>query len=257
MGAPTRRARLRADTVGEIKAAALAQLREVGAGQLSLRAVATGLGMSPAGLYRYFDGRDALLTALIADVFDALADAVEQARDREPGADVADRLLAAALAYRHWAVTHPQEFGLVYGTPVPGYAAPVDGPTSVATRRVGTAFVQLMVQAWRTGRLRTPAEVAPASEVLATFARALHPDLPPAAALAALAGWSRIHGFTVFETFGHLRWLGSDTAPLAEAGFRALVADLIRPIGRPVVPARPTAGPGEGVRSARRRAPRS
>ncbi|MER5766260.1 TetR/AcrR family transcriptional regulator [Streptomyces sp. NPDC001985] len=229
MPAPTRRDRLRAETLDEIKAVALRQLREVGAAQLSLRAVATSLGMSPAGLYRYFGSRDALLTALIADAFDRLADAVERARDADPAADVADRLLAGLMAYRRWAVEHPQEFGLVYGTPVPGYAAPPDGPTSVATRRVGGAFTPLFVEAWRQDRLR-PAGEAASDPALARYAAALHPDVPPAAAAAVLGAWSRLHGLVLLEAFGHLRWLGHDTAPLAEQQLRLLLAEIgLRP----------------------------
>jgi AcrR family transcriptional regulator len=224
MPAPTRRDRLRAETLDEIKTVSLRQLREVGAAQLSLRAVASALGMSPAGLYRYFDSRDALLTALIADAFDRLADTVEQARDTDPAADVADRLLAALMAYRRWAVEHPQEFGLVYGTPVPGYAAPPDGPTSMSTRRVGAAFAPLFAEAWERGRLRVP-EGVESDPALERYAAALHPGAPPAVAAAVLGVWTRLHGLVVLDVFGHLRWLGNDTAHLAEQQFRLLLAE--------------------------------
>ncbi|MFD5081935.1 TetR/AcrR family transcriptional regulator [Kitasatospora sp. NPDC058406] len=225
MPSPTRRERLRAETLDEIKAVALRQLREVGAAQLSLRTVATDLGMSPAGLYRYFDSRDALLTTLITDSFDRLGDALEQARDADPDADVADRLLAALAAYRRWAVEHPQEFGLIYGTPVPGYAAPPDGPTSTATRRVGGALAPLFVEAWQEGRLRLPDDVAP-DPALARYAAELHPGLPTAAAAAILGAWTRLHGLAVLEAFGHLRWLRNETSDLAEQQLRLLLAEI-------------------------------
>ena len=63
----SRRERLRASTIDEIKHAALAQIENDGAAALSVRGVARDIGMSPAGLYRYYDGRDALLTELITD----------------------------------------------------------------------------------------------------------------------------------------------------------------------------------------------
>ncbi|MGV9313617.1 TetR/AcrR family transcriptional regulator [Streptomyces sp. NPDC003691] len=224
MPAPTRRDRLRAETLDEIKTAALRQLREAGAAQLSLRAVATSLGMSPAGLYRYYDSRDALLTALITDAFNRLADAVEQARDADPSADVADRLLAALKAYRRWAVDHPHEFGLVYGTPVPGYAAPPDGPTTTATRRVGRALMHLFAEAWQEGRLR-PADEVPPDPALARYAAEIHPGLPPAAAAVVLGAWTRLHGLVALEAFGHLRWLAPDATDLAEHQLRELLAE--------------------------------
>lgn len=229
----TRRERARAETVAQILDAARTQLREVGAAQLSLRAVAGALGMSPAGLYRYYDSREALLTALIAEGFGALADAVERARD-EAGDDPGDGLLAAALGFRAWGIAHPQEFGLLYGDPVPGYAAPADGPTSVASRRVGAALLTPLVLAWRAGRLRvgSGAGAEPGDPAARRWAATLDPAVPPAVAATILAAWTRLHGLVVLEVFGHLRWLGPDTGPLAEAQLRALVAELVAPAAR-------------------------
>ncbi len=248
----TRRERARAATVAQILEAARAQLRETGAAQLSLRAVAGALGMSPAGLYRYYDSREALLTALIAKGFDALADAVERGRDgaTPDGAtpdsatpdsatpdyaradDFADRLLAGLTAFRDWGVAHPQEFGLLYGDPIPGYAAPAGGPTSVASRRVGVAVLTPLVLAWRAGRVRVPPSASPGAEpdpVTRAWAATLDPRMPAEAAAVVMGVWTRLHGLVVLEVFGHLRWLAPDTGPLARAQLRALVDDVLLP----------------------------
>ncbi len=229
----TRRERVRAATVAQILEAARAQLRETGAAQLSLRAVAGALGMSPAGLYRYYDSREALLTALITEGFDALADAVERGRDSATTDDPADRLLAGLLAFRDWGVAHPQEFGLLYGDPIPGYAAPAGGPTSTASRRVGVAVLTPLVLAWRTGRVRVPTgAAAPGAEpdpVTRAWAATLDPRMPPEAATVVMGVWTRLHGLVVLEVFGHLRWLAPDTGPLARAQLRALVDDVLLP----------------------------
>ncbi len=208
-------------------------MRETGAAQLSLRAVAGALGMSPAGLYRYFDSREALLTALIADGFQALAEAVERSRDRAAGADIAERLLAAMSGFRGWAIGHPHEFGLLYGDPIPGFAAPENGPTSVASRRVGAALLPPLLAAWRAGRLRTsvPAPDAEPDAASRRWASTLDPQLPGPAAAAMLGGWARLHGLVILEVFGHLNWLAADTGPLAAAQLRALVDDLVEPVG--------------------------
>ena len=239
-GTPTRRVRLRAQTAAQITAAAREQLRESGAAQLSLRAVAGALGMSPAGIYRYYDSREALLTALIAESFDDLATAVERAR--EAAGD--DALAAALLAFRDWGVAHPQEFGLIYGDPVPGYAAPADGPTSVASRRVGVAVLTPLVLAWRAGRLRVPAaEPGPAVEAdpaTRAWAATLDPRMPLDAATVVMGVWTRLHGLVILEVFGHLRWLGPDTGPFARTQLRALVDDVLVPAG----PARPAVSTG-------------
>ena len=75
------RDRRRAQTVREIKDATLAQLAEAGPGALSLRAVARSVGMTVQSIYHYFDSRDALLTALVADAHHGLADAVQAAAE--------------------------------------------------------------------------------------------------------------------------------------------------------------------------------
>lgn len=237
--APTRRERVRAETLGQITAAARDQLRECGAAQLSLRAVAGALGMSPAGIYRYFDSREALLTTLIAEGFHALADAVEQGRDAATGADLADRTFATISAFRAWALTHPHEFGLLYGDPVPGFVAPADGPTSGASRRVGAALLPPLVEAWHCGRLRVAAgrDAAHSRDdtvdaATRRWAEALDPALPPDAAAVIFGAWARLHGMVILEVFGHLHWLGPDLGPLARAQLRALVDSLVTPPDR-------------------------
>lgn len=61
--------------------------------------------------------------------------------------------MATALrAYRRWALDHPAEFGLAYGTPVPGYRAPADR-TIRAGARIGDYLNGLLVQAHEQGRL--------------------------------------------------------------------------------------------------------
>jgi AcrR family transcriptional regulator len=66
-GTEGRRERVRRETMIELKQAALEEVREQGAVGLSLRAVARRMGMSPAGLYRYVDSREELLTTLVAE----------------------------------------------------------------------------------------------------------------------------------------------------------------------------------------------
>ena len=129
------RARVRAEMIDEIKAAARRHLATDGA-NLSLRAIARELGVVSSALYRYFAGRDELLTALIMDAYNDLGAAAERAdaafADR---ADFRGRWLAVSRALRAWALANPAEYGLLYGTPVPGYAAPTD-TVSPATRTV-------------------------------------------------------------------------------------------------------------------------
>jgi AcrR family transcriptional regulator len=70
----TRREAARAATIREIKDTALALMRSQGTVDVTLSDVAREMRMSAPGLYRYFDGREGLLTALIVDALTDLAD---------------------------------------------------------------------------------------------------------------------------------------------------------------------------------------
>src|SRR5215510_14581630 len=114
----TRREQKREDTINEIKAVARQLMSEGGTNALSMRPIAAEMKMSVMGLYRYFENRDALITDLIADNFNAMADAMETARDNEPSSSPVKKLWAALMAYRRWAVEHPVDFQLIYGNPI-------------------------------------------------------------------------------------------------------------------------------------------
>jgi AcrR family transcriptional regulator len=199
----TPRARARAAVVEEIKAAARAQLAERGAAALSVRHVARELGMSSSGMYRYFASRDELLTALIIDAYDTLGEAVERAEAAVARDDLYGRWLAAASAVRSWAKAHPQEYGLVYGSPVPGYVAPQD--TVVPASRVPLALAAILRDAWEQRAPAAPAASAPSGVDLA-LSKAVEPliGLPAEVVANGIIAWVELFGFVSFELFGHL-----------------------------------------------------
>lgn len=218
MESATRRERLRAQTRDEAKAAALRQLAAAGPQSLSLNAIGKELGMTGPALYRYFAGRDELLTELISDAYHDLADAVAAAA-APPGAPPADRIRALARAFRDWALAQPHRYLLLFGTPVPGYVAPAD-TIAAATRTLG-AFL------------------APIAELCAPAAEMSTLDRQLSAGLAARDGdtgwtgrvlrlgvtcWTRMHGVLSLEVEGHFTTMGFDPALLYEAE----VDDLIR-----------------------------
>ncbi|MHA6626803.1 TetR/AcrR family transcriptional regulator [Pseudonocardia sichuanensis] len=200
---------MRAELVDEIKAAARRRLALDGPG-LTLRAVARDLEIVPSALYRYFDGRDALLTALITDAYDELgadAEAAERAVDRS---DPRARWMALCHAVRRWALDHPAEYALLYGTPAPGYSAPAD--TVPPSSRVVVALVRVLVDAAAAGVLRPVrtravdlALRADLDRIVAQGAGAV-PDPRPAddVLLAGLAAWTQLFGLVGFEAFGRL-----------------------------------------------------
>jgi len=198
----TARERVRAELTAEITDAARRQLAEVGAPALSLRAVAREVGMASSAVYRYFPSRDDLLTRLIIDGYDDLGAAAESADD--PAASPAERWLAVCRAVRAWALAHPHEYALLYGSPVPGYAAPAD--TVPAASRVGVVLGRILGEAARSGALpdatgeRDPGLVShDAVDVLGGS----HPALDETVRVPALMAWSALFGTISFELFGH------------------------------------------------------
>jgi AcrR family transcriptional regulator len=228
---PTRRERVRRATLAELHDAALEEVREHGAVALSLRRVARRMGMSPAGLYRYVDSREHLLTLLIARAYDDLADALEAALATAPADDLAARLRAVGHGYRSWAVDHPNEFGLLFGDPIPGYEAPEGGPTVAAMTRVGVALATPILEASEQGRLRAhPALGAPELAAPLAGMEAIGAPLPTDVAARLLLTWGRLHGQVSLEVFGHHAWLFPDgCGPLFDAELALLVDDLLGP----------------------------
>ncbi|NUK62679.1 TetR/AcrR family transcriptional regulator [Streptomyces lunaelactis] len=195
------RERARIEVTAAIKDEARKQLAAEGAAKLSLRAVARELGMVSSALYRYFPSRDELLTALIVDAYDAVGAAAETALAAAPDPlDHTARWTAICSAVRTWALAHPHEYALIYGSPVPGYTAPMDtvGPAS----RVGLALISVARDAHRADGIALP----PLAEELRAEAHRLTadvaPDLPPAVVVSLVAAWAQLFGLLSFELFG-------------------------------------------------------
>jgi AcrR family transcriptional regulator len=219
-----RRATLRAHLLTEIRAAALDELRQTGAAALSLREVARRAGISPAGLYRYVDGRDGLLELLISDGFEAFGAAIEAAI-AAAGDDVEARLEAIALGYRRWALDNPEQFGLILGTPVPGFRARADGPTEASVRRFADPMIREVVAAYAASRhTRAAGEAAPVID-LAAFDPTTG-GVPDSLLSANVRSWGRVHGLVSLEVFGHLTWSGADVEALLRTEVRSIIAEL-------------------------------
>jgi len=186
------RERYRAQVRAEVQELAWVQVTQTGASGLSLKAIAKQMGITAPALYRYFASRDELLTELILSVYRELAELVEAAA----GARDADRdkLIATATALRDWALANPQRYLLIYGTPVPGYAAPPS-----ATELAQRIFAPL----------------------LASF-----PGTPDQVLRQSLTFWTRLHGVISLEVAGHFRGMPFDPSELYADEVTSTVAGL-------------------------------
>jgi AcrR family transcriptional regulator len=222
-----RRERVRRATVEEIKTVARAQMAAEGTAGVNLRSIAREMGMTAPALYRYFASRDDLVTALVIDAYDALADAMEAAVGAVGPGRHADRLRAAFGAFRAWGLAHPTEYALIFGSPIPGYVAPE------TTRPAGVRYTdllgRLLADAYADGALdparialRTPPALA--SQVEQLQRRRGGPAIPPPVLAFGLGAWARVHGLVTLEVFGHLAPAVGDGGALFEQELGAIVA---------------------------------
>jgi AcrR family transcriptional regulator len=196
------RARVREELAKEILDAARNHLAIEGPAGLSLRAVARDLGMVPSALYRYYESRDALLTALIIEAYRGLGEAAQVADDSIEPASFDRRWFATTGAIRDWGIAHPQEWALIFGSPVPGYRAPQE--TNAVAATVYASVGGLLGDAWRAGRLHPPPLTVPADlrVDLLGIGETVVGEAPDEVVVAAVVALGHIFGAMSLELFG-------------------------------------------------------
>lgn len=224
------RQRVRAELTAEIVAVARRHLAEHGADGLSVRAVACDVGMVSSAVYRYFPSRDDLLTALIVSAYDAVGTAAEEAEAKVRRPDLPGRWLAVATGVRAWALRHPHEWALIFGSPVPGYVAPADTLDP-------SARIPLLLLAIAADHAATPASDDDGGRRLPPMPRAVRADLralrtqfgagPDDHQLTRwIAAWTMLVGSISFELFGHLHNVITDHDHYFAHQMRSVAHDL-------------------------------
>ncbi|MBF6328013.1 TetR/AcrR family transcriptional regulator [Nocardia transvalensis] len=237
MADTTPRARARARTMADIVRIGREHLAVHGAAALSLRAVARDLGVVSSAVYRYVRSRDELLTLLVVDGYTELADAVDAALDAAPD-DPAQRLRVLGRAVREWALAEPARYGLLFGTPVPGYHAPAQETVAPGTRVIG-ALLRVIESAYRAELLPVPDPPPPVSPSLSgDFGRILQEfgvDLPDWLLARAISVWAGLFGAVSFEVFD---MYGKDTFGDRSEVFERHLDNLGAMLGLRAAPAR-------------------
>jgi len=193
----------RANVTAAIKDAARHRLAVDGAAKLSVRAVARDVGMVSSAVYRYFPTRDDLLTDLIVDAYNALADAMEHADATVPTDEVNLRWRAMCTGVRQWAKAHPHEYALIFGSPIPDYQAPENtiGPAA----RIPTALLAAVRHGWSIGAIHAAPDQPMPDRLrvqIAMVAEELASDLPLAILFRVAVAWTQLFGMVTFELFG-------------------------------------------------------
>jgi AcrR family transcriptional regulator len=228
----TARARARAQITQEIMAAGRRHLATDGPAGLSLRAIARELGMASSAVYRYVASRDELLTRLIIDSYNELGVMAEQAEQQVAREDFYGRFAAACHAVRDWSLAHPNDYALLYGSPVPGYEAPEE--TVAAANRVPALLASITLEAMAAGRLEPPADSAlpgPASAALEPIRGYFADATPEPLMLGMLMVWASLFGVLSFEVFGRFHQIIDDAPALRNAFFDECVRRWARGVG--------------------------
>lgn len=183
-----------------IKETAWKQITETGAAALSLRAIARELKITAPAIYNYFPRRDDLVTALIVDAYNSLADAQEATLEHLAADNLSGHLSALGLAYREWAVTYPQRYQLIFGTPIPNYHAPEEATLPAAARALIplTRTIQEIASA---GNLRTErlAKMTPKLKSMLIAWQKFEGGSDFEVLYLAWVIWSRVHGLVMLE----------------------------------------------------------
>jgi AcrR family transcriptional regulator len=217
------------DLQNAIKETAWQQIAESGATALSLRAIARQLDITAPAIYNYFPSRDDLVTALIIDAYTSFGDSQIAARDSVPADDHVGRLLATGVAYRQWAIDYPQRYQLIFGTPIPGYVAPMDQVFPSAARSLG-ALVSVVERLRRARLLRTAGFPEVNHDYKLTFEawKAYGGDADVLSLSVAVLIWARVHGLVSLEIAGNIPPFGANGDALYRYELASLCQQFIK-----------------------------
>jgi hypothetical protein len=113
------------------------------------------------------------------------------------------RILATGKAYRQRALTYPQRYQLIFGTPIPGYTAPMEQVFPSAARSLGAlvSVVEALRQAGRLNAEGFPEVAAGYEETFAAWKNHAGPAEVLSLSVAVLI-WSHVHGLVSLEISG-------------------------------------------------------
>ena len=223
----TTREQNRADTLRRIVEASRGLV--TGTGEMTLRSVATEVGMTAPALYRYVDSHEELVRIVAVDIDASAAEEIALARDAQPADDPAARMVASAVAFRQWALRNREEFSLVFTNLDISCIEELN-----AESKTGMLFSELLFMVWDRYRFPVPRldELDPdlveilRDPVVPADLTGVPDELRPLIWLLERA-WAGLYGTVTLEVFGHIDPRIVEKALL----FRAMMDDQARPLG--------------------------
>lgn len=206
-GPGTRRERQREATYAEIVRASRELIAE--GAELSLRAVASRMGMTAPALYRYVASYQELVDLVAFEIDKAAALRFAAAADELPEDDHAGRLIASVTEFRMWALGNRGEFTLAFANPVAD--AQCVRRELLTSHSSGHLMTGQMRALWEHNHHPIPAldDLPPAvrETVVDPLIPAKVDDLPMTdRGLVWLyqQGWTTLYGVVALEVFGHM-----------------------------------------------------
>ena len=158
------------------------------------------------------------------DAYHSLSAALIDVQDANSILTHTNRIISVINAYREWALSHSEEYGLVFGTPIQDYQAPLEiiNPAAAGSLSI---LIQILDTAYQAGKLEINELSISLKEMLKHWINKLNYTGPPAIIHLALASWAHIHGLVSLELFGNLTASPecTDVTPLFEAEIQALL----------------------------------
>lgn len=206
---PSRRERQRRATYEEIIEVSRRLLgSEAG---LSLRAVATEMGMTAPALYRYVANYQALVLLIAQSILDDVVQALGEARGRYSDDDPAAQILASAVAFRTWARANRDEFALIFANTATVNDQDTSDPGHIGAR-FDEFFGDMFVAVWERYEFAVPPDdeldpvvvgaVYDTSE--SNVLPCVFPDHPAGLSWMFARAWMRLYGTVTLEVFGHM-----------------------------------------------------
>ncbi|GAA1477687.1 TetR/AcrR family transcriptional regulator [Nocardioides aestuarii] len=203
----TRRERAREATYAEIVSTSRALLRD--GSELSLRAVAGRMGITPPALYRYVASYQELVDLVAYEIDKSATEEFRAAAATQDEDDLAGQLVCAAVAFRRWALRDRAEFMVAFANPV--------AESNCLRRELLTAstsghyFNDLLVRLWRQRDFPRP----DLDDLDPRIAEVMRDPIYPADVSAIPAAdrgllwvfqqaWATLYGTVTLEVFGHM-----------------------------------------------------
>jgi AcrR family transcriptional regulator len=216
------------DLPRKIREVAWEQTAKEGAASLSLRGIARELNITAPAIYNYYPSRDDLVTELIIDAFKSLGDSQKAALMAISSDDHCNSLRAVARSYREWALQYPQRYQLIFGTPIPGYHAPMDRTQPAAAYSLSN-LVDVIEVTRLNGHLHVEKEFTFSDEKLVQFQAwqqiGAHADVQ-SFSIAVLV-WSRVHGLVSLELGNQFPPFGPDPSFLYDYEIENFITQFI------------------------------